>query len=471
MRADLQAERLRDGSAFTKQTELDSVDKSIALVNAAFRRSLDRLATMETSVSTRVKNILEERNLQSILSKLKKDHATEAVAVYTVIGTDETRDAAGQVKDKSRAKFGWAILVTSTDRKAYPIDVRGLEETVRRFRQALADERFDPKADAQKIYNAIFRQSSERLKSTLEKDMNAALAANENKTVMWSLDGVLRYVPTAALHDGKDYLVAKYRNVVFTPQSLRQLQATNDPEWKVLGLGVSEPRPGFDALEGAKEELAFIVRPGMFTGEILLNEKFKKEETLRVWRDKQFSVIHIASHFKFHPTKPEDSFLLLGDGELKIGDIVNEDNLFDGVDLLALSACDTAMSANGKESESFAYVAQDLGAKTVLASLWPVSDVGTPELMTRFYTLRASNPGMTKGEAFHRAQLSLVQGEKILGRSVTKTAVPPTSGQGSRAEKFSAAPGANLPLFIKDPKRPFAHPFYWAPFVLIGNWR
>jgi CHAT domain-containing protein/Tfp pilus assembly protein PilF len=471
-RSDLQAERTRDGASFTKQAELDSVDRSIALVNAAFRKSLERLATTETSVSKRVTDILAERNLQTILSKLKKDHATEAVAVYTVIGTEESRDAAGQsVKDKARTKFGWAILVTPTDRKAYPIDVSGLEETVRRFRQALADDRFDPKPDAQKLYTAIFRQSSGRLKSTLEKDITAALASSDNKTVMWSLDGVLRYVPTAALHDGKNYLVEKYRNVVFTPQSLRQLQATNNPEWKVLGLGVSEARAGFSALEGAKEELAFIVRPGMFDGEVLLNEKFTKDETLRVWRDKEFPVIHIASHFKFHPTKPEESYLLLGDGEMKISDIINEDNLFDGVDLLALSACDTAMISNGKESESFAYVAQDLGAKTVLASLWPVSDVGTPELMTRFYTLRASNPAMTKGEAFYRAQVSLVRGEKIGDRSVTKPAIAPTGGQGSRAENFAAGTRANLPLFVKNADRPFAHPFYWAPFVLIGNWR
>jgi CHAT domain-containing protein len=209
----------------------------------------------------------------------------------------------------------------------------------------------------------------------------------------------------------------------------------------------------------------------MFEGEVLLNENFKKEETLRVWRDKQFPVIHIASHFKFHPTKPEESFLLLGDGELKIADIKNEDNLFDGVDLLALSACDTAMSANGKESESFAYVAQDLGAKTVLASLWPVSDVGTPELMTRFYTLRAANPSMTKGEAFYRAQVSLVRGEKVGERTVTKPPPSSTNGHGNRAEKFAAGSRANLPLFVRDPARPFAHPFYWAPFVLIGNWR
>ena len=477
-RIQLQAERTRLGESFSKQAELDSIDKSISLVNAAFRRSLERLAAMEASVSERVKVILGERNLQTVLSTLKKENDTEAVALYTVIGTEDVGDtAAGAKQRKTRTKFGWTVLVTATDRKAYPIDVSTLEETVRRLREALASDRFDPKPDAQKLYTAIFRQSAPSQRTTLEKDLDAALAKSVNKTVMWSLDGVLRYVPVAALHDGKQYLVEKFRNVVFTSQSLGQLQAANSPKWKVLGLGVSEARPGFGALAGAKDELEFIIHAGMFEGTILLNEKFRKDETLRVWRDKTYPVIHIASHFKFHPTKPDESYLLIGDGELKIADIENEDNLFDGVDLLALSACDTAMTSNGKESESFAYLAQDLGAKTVLASLWPVSDAGTPELMTRFYTLRAANTQMTKGEAFHRAQISLLRGEKISqtpvsSTPVTKNAAAGTVGSDVRAEPLvTGVTAAKLLPFVTDPKRPFGHPFYWAPFILIGNWR
>lgn len=477
-RAELQAERMSAGAGFTKQAELDGVDKSIRLVNTAFIRSLERLAASETSVSKRVEKILEERNLQSVLSKLKKDHGTEAVAVYTVIGTEEVRDPNSALPVKTRTKFGWTVLVTPTDRKAYPIDVKGLEETVLRFRQALTTDIYDPLPDAKKIYNAMFRQASTKLKTTLEKDLEAALAGSENKTVMWSLDGVLRYAPMAALHDGGKYLVQKYRNVVFTPQSIRRLESVDNPKWTILGMGVSEKRPGFDALSGAESEVKFIVSPGMFAGTVLLNDEFKKEETLRIWRDKKFPVIHIASHFKFHPTKPDESYLLLGDGELKISDIKFDDNLFDGVDLLALSACDTAMSNNGREAESFPYVAQDLGAKTVLASLWPVSDAGTPELMSRFYKLRSLDSSTTKGEAFHRAQLSLLTGEKIEGMAAapqkTKTKPPPsdTTGQGDRAEKFaSGRPKLNLPLFVKRDGRPFSHPFYWAPFILIGNWK
>ena len=466
-RAELQAEREISGADFKKQGELDSVDRSIALINAAVARSLERLATTEPNVSERVKEILTARNLQSTLSKLKKSHNTEAVAIYTVIGTEDIRDAGGK-PSQARTKFGWTVLVTPTDRKAYPIDVRGLEETVRRLREALKSDKYDPRPDATKLYTAIFRQTSTKQRATLEDDLAEALARSENKTVMWSLDGVLRYIPMAALYDGTKYLVEKYRNVVFTPQSLIQLQAVNDENWSVLGMGVSEARQGFSPLDGAKDELEFIVRPGMFDGRVILNDKFTKEEAFRLWRDKKYPVIHIASHFKFHSTKPEESFLLVGDGELRVADLKAEDNLFDGVDLLALSACDTAMTSNGKEAESFSYLAQDLGAKTVLASLWPVSDAGTPELMKRFYTLRAGSSSMTKGEAFHRAQMSLLQGETI-SREKSLTSGPANA---KRAESFASGDKKpDLPLYVADKDRPFAHPFYWSPFVLIGNWR
>lgn len=475
-REELQAERQQLGSAFTKQAELDSVDKSLSMVRAAFARSLERLARVEPSVNDRVNAILGERNLQTILSTLKKDHKTEAVAVYTVIGTEEIPDPTSSGNKKTKTKFGWTILVTASDRKAYPIDVNGLEETVLRFRLASADAKFDPKAEAQKLYSAIFRQVAPKQTRTLEQDLKAALATSPNKTVMWSLDGVMRYVPPAALHDGEKYLVEKFRNVVFTSRSLGQLQTPGNPAWKVLGMGVSDGRPGFGALAGAADELKYIVRPGMFDGEILLNENFRKDDALRVWKDKRFPVIHIASHFKFQPTDPKASYLLVGDGEIRIGDIEYEDNLFDGVDLLALSACDTAMSGNGKESESFAYLAQDLGARTVLASLWPVSDASTPELMARFYKLRSADPAMTKGEAFHRAQLSLVRGEKIEGlapvpkRPVTDPAGAATSSREDNRGGPLVVGGRPLPKFVPDPNRPFAHPHYWAPFILIGNW-
>ena len=124
------------------------------------------------------------------------------------------------------------------------------------------------------------------------------------------------------------------------------------------------------------------------------------------------------------------------------------------------------MSSNGKESEGFPFLAQSLGAKTVIASLWKVSDQGTPELMIRFYKLRAENPTMSKGEAFRQAQMSLLTGAAAPTSSIGN------SQAGRRSDPISLDDSTvSMPTYTIDPQRPFAHPHYWASFVLIGNWR
>ena len=87
-------------------------------------------------------------------------------------------------------------------------------------------------------------------------------------------------------------------------------------------------------------------------------------------------------------------------------------DLFSGVELLTLSACNTAAQqagANGREIDGFAELAQRFGG-AVMATLWPVSDNSTPWLMREFYQTRENGGGLTKAEAFRRAQLALLNG-------------------------------------------------------------
>ena len=459
-----------------KRARLEQIGADIKIANAEFEKSLDALSKSEKSVEKQVANIQGEKNLQSALLNLGKEMNTGTVALYTVIGTEEEKDANGKVSaDKTRSKFGWVILVTPKDRKAYPIDVTNLEQNVFQLRTALSSDRYDPKPLAQKIYNAIFRQTSDKQKVTLEQDLNDILGKYPDKTLMWSLDGVLRYIPMAALNDGNSYLVEKYRNVVFTKESLLWLMNLPKSDQKILGLGVSAGNKDLNmsALPGVEKELTDVVRQSKETTGILdgirkLNSAFKKQDILNLKdEENQFQTVHIASHYSFNPADQNASYLLIGDGngKLTFGDMTTENNLFGTVDLLTLSACDTGVSGNGKEAEGFAYLAQSLGAKSVIASLWKVSDAGTPELMIRFYKLRAEHPEISKGEAFRRAQLSLLNAGKT---SSTET----QTDKKNRAELVGGgSENSNLPLFVNDPKNPFSHPHYWSSFVLIGNWR
>ncbi len=468
-RTELQKLLSTNGKLSAEQNnKLAKLNLDIAAANKAFDVALDALGKAEASATTRVDEIKGGKVLQSALTELGEKTNSGVVALYTVLGTGEEKDASGKpIKDKLKSKFGWVIMVTENRYTAYPIDVENLEETVFQFRAALSSDKYNPQPLAEKIYTAIFRQTSPKLKKTLEQDLQDYLKSHKDKTLMWSLDGVLRYIPMAALHDGKQYLVENYQTTVFTKESFIWLMNSYENNWKALGLGVSEKRGSFSKLPGVKTELETIVREpdkqtGILNGSIKLNDNFKKQTFFNIINAGGFPVVHISSHYSFDSGKPENSFLLAGDGNLTFAEIKQQQNLFKKVDLLTLSACDTGVSGNGKEAEGFAYLAQSLGAKSVIASLWKVSDAGTPEMMTRFYQLRKDNPQMSKGEAFRRAQLSLLNGE-----------VKPKDN--SSANRTGVIDLGNrkieLPLFVKDEKKLFAHPHYWSSFVLIGNWQ
>jgi CHAT domain-containing protein len=268
--------------------------------------------------------------------------------------------------------------------------------------------------------------------------------------LVWSLDDVLRYLPVSALFDGKEYLAEKYANVVITEGSLINLKEKPSSEWKVLGLGVSKKHQEWPELPFVPAELDSIVRDetagklhGILPGRIMLDDDFTEPNLRGALLGRMYRVVHIASHFKFTPDGNEEhSFLLLGGqklAKLTLAQIAAIPNFFAGVELLTLSACETGIGDEasrksddqGVEVESLGVLAQRKGATAVIASLWEVSDVSTSRLMLDFYRNRASRPTTTKAEALRQAQVDL----------------------------------------IHDSNTRYAHPFYWAPFVLIGNWQ
>jgi CHAT domain-containing protein len=293
---------------------------------------------------------------------------------------------------------------------------------------------------------------------------------------MWSLDGVLRYLPLAALHDGEQYLLERYRLAVFTPASATRLEDQPRPQWSGVGFGVSKAHGSFPALPTVPDELRSVIRDptqpspeGVLPGLVHLDEAFT-DAALRAALRQSHPVVHIASHFQLHPGDDMASSLLLGDGShLPLARLKTWPQPFQGVELLTLSACNTAVGskgAEGKEVESFAVLAQRQGAKAVVATLWPVVDASTKELMQTFYRLREGQPGLPKVEALRQAQLTLLR-----GHGPPEAAMRHESRAGVLVADASSGPGGALPRFLPDSRAPYAHPAFWAPFVLIGNWR
>lgn len=352
------------------------------------------------------------------------------------------------------------IILTTPDDQVGEIGEMGeaeLNAKILQFRTVLQNPMLDPRKLGQELYRALIGPVAEHLRLA------------RAQTLMIALDGTLRYLPFAALHDGQRYLVEAFRVSVLTEAARTKLTDKPLPMGRFAGLGLTRAittQPDgqeYTALPAVKQELEGILASGALKGEIYLDDDFTAQR-LRQALAQKVTVLHVASHFVFNPGTETQSFLVLGTGEtLTLRALREADYNFRGVDLLTLSACDTAVGggadANGREVEGLGTLAQQRGARAVMATLWPVVDESTGLLMEAFYRLRGGKSGMTKAEALRQAQRALLEG----AHAAPAAANAQISGGLVR-------PSANTPPFESDPKAPFAHPYFWAPFILMGNW-
>jgi CHAT domain-containing protein/Tfp pilus assembly protein PilF len=429
-RGELLAKSSKNALTAEQMQRLVKLEQDLAAGNQAldvFLGEMSQHFSAKPEMSGSIKNLRETQAMMADLRELPAG----TVAIFTLIGED---------------KF-YAILRTPDAQKAYEYPVKGayLNAKVMEFRQVAQDPERDPRPLGQELYKILMGGMAE--------DLRQAKA----QTLMWSLDGALRYVPLAALYDGKQYLIERYRMSVMTLASNSRLKDAPSREWTAAGFGATATLPSVSS------ELAGIIstKPGdggTLSGEIRLDAQFT-QPAMRQALLRRRPVVHIASHFRFQPGNDAQSFLLLGDGgHLSMAELKTSANLFEGVQLLTLSACNTGMG-DGTEVEGFGALAQMQGAKAVIASLWPVADASTSLLMPEFYRIRKSSKGISKLEALREAQLKLLHGgiHGSIGGTADRSLVhEPASPQ--------------APTFTRDPKAPYAHPYFWAPFFLMGNW-
>jgi CHAT domain-containing protein len=167
-----------------------------------------------------------------------------------------------------------------------------------------------------------------------------------------------------------------------------------------------------------------------------------------------YNVIHLATHGALVIGQPEKSFILFGDGEIvTLKDIKNW--TLDNVDLVVLSACETALGGNfgsGIEILGLGYSLERAGVKAIISSLWKVDDAGTQMLMNAFYKI-LSEENITKAEALQKAQISLINSKNNQVNINTRAGVQVTLKPDAKAKISS---------FL-------SHPYYWSSFILIGN--
>jgi CHAT domain-containing protein/predicted negative regulator of RcsB-dependent stress response len=347
------------------------------------------------------------------------------------------------------------IVLTGTVALArqYAIKRAELNKKILEFKQLLRDPSTDPRPIAEELYKILL--------GPVQADLDQAQA----QTLIWTLDGDLRYIPMAALYDGNDYLIKKYNMAAVTMTSYSHLDDQRQlANVSVVAMGISRKyEDDLAPLPMVTTELDNIVKDprvqgadGVLPGSILLNGQFT-ERAMKDLLDGQnaHAIVHIASHFVLNPGDDNASYLLLagkdaeGSGyHLTIARFRDDPNLsLEGTDLLTLSGCETGVGStegDGKEVDGLGTTAQLKGAKAVISSLWEVSDASTGDLMADFYKRWAGGDGKEmKVEALRQAQLDLLEG------------------------KIKPVPDYSNP----NAPTSFAHPYFWAPFILIGNWR
>ncbi|MCS6959839.1 MAG: CHAT domain-containing protein [Pseudanabaenaceae cyanobacterium SKYGB_i_bin29] len=307
---------------------------------------------------------------------------------------------------------------------AIPVEKTSVESTLKALQTYLPDRTRSAQVRqlSQTVYSWLIRPVQDRL---------AAIQAQQNEPInlVFVLDGILRNVPMAALYDGKAYLIQKYPVAVAPSLQLVDPQPLAKVEIAALVAGISQERAvqgrSFVALPQVESELVS-VQGKVKTKDKLLNPNFTSFNLQERLATKDVSIVHIATHGKFSSIA-EETFVLLWDQLLNVKEfdqILRATERGKPIELLVLSACETAAGDN-RAALGLAGVAIRAGARSTLATLWPVDDVFTAFFMERFYT-ELSKPGVTKALALRKAQLAALQVEN--------------------------------------------RPYFWAPYILIGNW-
>lgn len=327
-----------------------------------------------------------------------------------------------------------------------PVREKDLDEAIYRFREQIDNRDPGIRDTAARLYGWL-------MPPALRKDLEDAGA----KILMVSSAQNLRYLPFSALYDGRQWLSERYAVTMFDDAATDGLKDAPQPQWSVHAFGMTRAAEGLPALTWVRNELNAVVGREGLPGTADFDEQFTLDRLHDTLTQRHPPVLHIASHFVFHPGTEDDSFLLLGVGRLTLTDVKRMK--FGGLDLLTLSACETAMSGgvnrNGREVESFAALAQARGANAVLATLWSVDDISTAAFMQRFYRGRRAN-NATKVEALQAAQLAMIRGK------ITPTSALTALARGKQRGTVEGSAPASAD---------YSHPYYWAPFVLSGNWR
>lgn len=301
---------------------------------------------------------------------------------------------------------------------ATPLSQPTLEAGILRLRTALRRTAFPQEylPAAQQLYDWLIRPIAPDLQT------------HPVKTLVFVPDGSLRSVPMAALYDGQQYLVEQYQIAITPSLQLFSPRPFQVERMRSLAAGLSEGAANTTPLPGVKQEIELLQQK--LPAQVLLNQTFTTQALKQTVTATPFTLVHLATHGQFSSAAGK-TYIQTWDGRLTVDDlqeILNRRSINDpaALELLVLSACQTA-EGDQRAALGMAGLAIRAGARSTLATLWAVNDASTVDFITDFYQA-LWQPHGAKAAAVRAAQLQM----------------------------------------LRSPK--FKHPYFWAPFILVGNW-
>ncbi|HIK09138.1 MAG TPA: CHAT domain-containing protein [Oscillatoriaceae cyanobacterium M33_DOE_052] len=361
--------------------------------------------------------ISEETNLKPAIIYVVEDQQGMWAVMVTDANEYSVTTIAGDQTVTEKEGQQWLVTTNKLD---------DLKEELNAFRDSVSknEHKSIVVADGQKLYDLLI------------KPLEAKLQAQGINTLIFSMPESMRMLPIAALHDGQQFLVEKYKLAMIPSVSLMDTTYNGLGDGKLLAMGISDFEDTANVkqlkdLPRVNEELDAISSSWLNGVEIYRNEQATFGNLAEASQRQRFNMLHIATHAAFQ--NKDNNYIQFWDGQKHLEDLRQVQWYGDRmVELLVLSACETAVGNRDAEM-GFAGLSVQAGVKTAIATLWKVSDNGTLGLMANLYQNLGQFP--TKVEALQQAQIAMLRGE-----------VKPSE--------------SNLD---------FTHPYYWAGFTLIGS--
>jgi CHAT domain-containing protein len=416
------------------------------------------------------KTSLQRSSVTTIESALETIDNLRLVELQNYLGEDCTLSAIARpvaVVDQKTAVLSSimlgervaVILTLPLPKQQFRSQVQWLPADAQTVRTTINDlrRRLEKRSDLSNTYQERSQQLYDWLIRPFAEDLQAA----QIETLVFIQDGILRSIPMAALHDGKQFLIEQYAIASTLSLTLIDPMQMDRTSLRVLGFGLTKPSvvegpTYFAPLSYVKAELDSIQEaiPG---SKGLLDNAFTLDRLQQELTQNAYPIVHLATHGRFG-IDARDTFLVTGRrrevrGERREGYGIestqpaaletqpyNEKLTMNALyqmlrsmpqgkvlELLTLTACETAVGSD-RDALGIAGISLQAGARSTVASLWQVDDNATAQLITHFY--QALKQGMSRAKALQAAQKTWLR-----------------EHQGDRH-----------------------HPGYWAALILVGNW-